>query len=177
MWIIAINGQDNITYQGALDELNIHQTTRGKYKVNISLCIRKSYQRTDLEEICSRFDQVRPVVSHIEILLPKKPTTPNNIGEGLKVLQRQFWKEYLFVIYDKNNCQHFQLPPQTNNTLKEQKSSVHSLIPLLRKVTVIMYGNLLHINVKMGSLRLKVLIFINTTIQGHMLNHSESTLL
>ena len=80
MWIIDINGEEPITAQGVLDELNCHQTLRGKSKINISLCIRKSYQRTDLEEIRSRFDQVRPVVSHIEVRLPKKPTTPNNIG-------------------------------------------------------------------------------------------------
>ena len=60
--IIYINGDRPITDQGALDEINIHQTQRGKYKVNISLCRRKSYQRTDSEDICYRFDKVRPVV-------------------------------------------------------------------------------------------------------------------
>ena len=57
----------------------------------------------DLEEIHSRFDQVRPVVSHLEVRLPKKTLTPNNIGEALGGLQRQFCKEALFVLYDKNN--------------------------------------------------------------------------
>ena len=65
MWIIGINGEDSITSQGALDELNSHRTTRGKYKIDISLCISKSYQRTDHEDICYRFDQVRPVVLHL----------------------------------------------------------------------------------------------------------------
>ena len=37
VWIIAINGEEPITSQGALDELNRHQTPRGKYKVNISI--------------------------------------------------------------------------------------------------------------------------------------------
>ena len=37
VWIISINVEEHITYQGALDELNNHQTPRGKSKVNISL--------------------------------------------------------------------------------------------------------------------------------------------
>ena len=60
------------------------------------------YQRTDIEEIGSIFDQVRPVVSHIEACLPNKPPAPKNIGEGLRVPQRQLGKEYLSVKYDKN---------------------------------------------------------------------------
>ena len=85
-----------------LDELNRHQTPRGKSKVNISLCRRKICQRIDLEYICSRFDQVRPMVSHLEFCLPRKTPTPKKTGEGLKGPQRQFWKEALFVQYDKN---------------------------------------------------------------------------
>ena len=50
----------------------------------------------------SIFDQVIPVVSPIEISIPKKPPIPKNIGEDLKVPQRQFWKEALFLKYDKN---------------------------------------------------------------------------
>ena len=55
-----------------------------------SLCRSKSYQSTDLEEIRSRFDQVRPVVSHLEVRLPKKPPTKKNIGDALGGPQRQF---------------------------------------------------------------------------------------
>ena len=95
--IVAINGEEPITAQCVLDELNRHQTPRGKSNIKISLCRRKSYQRTYLEEICSRFDQVRPVVSHLQVLLPKKPLTPNNLGDALGGPQRQFWKESLFV--------------------------------------------------------------------------------
>ena len=40
--------------------------------------------------------------SHLEVGIPKKPPTPKNIGEGLKGSQRQLWKEFLFVQYDKN---------------------------------------------------------------------------
>ena len=90
MWIVAINGEEPITAQGLIDELNRHQTPRGKSNINISLCRRKSYQRTDLEEIRSRFDQVRLVVSHLEVRLPKKPPTPKNIGDALGGPQRQF---------------------------------------------------------------------------------------
>ena len=35
--IIAINGEDPITAQGVLDELNCHQTPRGKSNIKISL--------------------------------------------------------------------------------------------------------------------------------------------
>ena len=84
MWVIAINGEEPITSQCVLDELNSHQNPRGKYKINIIICRSNRYQRTDLEEIRFRFDQVRPVVSHLEARLPEKPTTAKNIGEGLK---------------------------------------------------------------------------------------------
>ena len=52
-------------------------------------CIRKSYKRTDLEEIRSIFDQVRPMVSHLEVRLRNKPPTPNNIGGALGSPQRK----------------------------------------------------------------------------------------
>ena len=88
MCIIVINVEEPITYQGAFYKPNRHQTPCGKSKVNISLCISNSYQITDLEDIHSKFDQVRPVVSHLEVSLTNKPPTPKNIGEGSKVLQR-----------------------------------------------------------------------------------------
>ena len=50
-WIITINGEYPIKDQGAIDEPHYHQTSSGKSKVNISLCRRKSYHRTDLEDI------------------------------------------------------------------------------------------------------------------------------
>ena len=51
MWIIDINEEEPITSQGPLDEIKHHQTPRGKSKFNISLCRKKSYQRTDIEDI------------------------------------------------------------------------------------------------------------------------------
>ena len=42
------------------------------------------------------------MVSHLEVRLPKKPPTPNNIGDALGGSKRKFWKEALFVQYDKN---------------------------------------------------------------------------
>ena len=93
VWIVATNGEYPITAQGVLDELNCHQTPQDKSNIKISLYRRKSYQRTDLEEIHSRFDQVIPVVSHHKVTLPKKPLTPNNIVDDLGYPQRQFWKE------------------------------------------------------------------------------------
>ena len=50
----------------------------------------------------SIFDQARTMVSHLEVCLPEKSITPNNIGEALKGSQRQLLKEALFVQYDKN---------------------------------------------------------------------------
>ena len=35
VWIIAINGEDPITSQGVLDEINCHQTPCGRSKFNI----------------------------------------------------------------------------------------------------------------------------------------------
>ena len=70
LWIVDINGEYPITAQGVLDGLNCHQTPQVNSKIKISLCIRKSYQRTDLEEIRSIFYQVRPVVSRLEVRLP-----------------------------------------------------------------------------------------------------------
>ena len=103
------------------------------------------------------------MVSNIEVRIPKKPPTPNNIGEDLSSPQRQFWKESLFVQYDKNK----------NPSLKENKSSVLSLLLVLRKVDVMMHENLLHATVQIGVPRLKVLILINHTVQWHMLTHSK----
>ena len=56
VWIIDINGGYHITAQCELAELNHHKTTRGKAKVNINILRRKSYQRTDLKDLLSRFD-------------------------------------------------------------------------------------------------------------------------
>ena len=51
VWIIYINGEEPITSQGVLDKTNLHQTSQVKPKIKISLCRRKDYQTTDLEEI------------------------------------------------------------------------------------------------------------------------------
>ena len=41
VWIVTINREEPITAQGVVDELNRHQTPRGKPKIKISLCRRK----------------------------------------------------------------------------------------------------------------------------------------
>ena len=102
MCIVSIREWGGITPKGSIDELHIYQTQRGKSKVNISLCQRKNYKSTDLEEIWSRFIQIKPGVSHIELHIPEKPLTPKNIREALKGTQWKFWKEALFVKYDNN---------------------------------------------------------------------------
>ena len=111
--IIAINGEEHITDQGVIDELNRHQTSRGKSKINISLCRSKNYQLTAIEDIRSIFYQVRHVVSHLECRLPKKPPTPNNIGEALGGPKRRFWKEALFFNMTRTKMSAcFQIPSQ-----------------------------------------------------------------
>ena len=164
--IIAINEEEPITAQSALDELNRHQPPHGKYKVKISLCRRKSYQRKDLEEICSIFYQVIPVVSHIEVHLQDKFLTPKNIIEDIEVTYRQFWKEDLFLQYEKNkNFSLLSSPIPTKSLPDEKCSFIHSLIQVLKKTTVLMHVNLLHATVQMGVLRFKVFILISTTVQ------------
>ena len=79
-------------------------------------------QKQYREEILSIFDQVRPVDSHIEVCLPSKPTTPNNIGEGLSVPQMQLWKDpFLFNTKREKMLAFFQISSQSNTSLKEQK--------------------------------------------------------
>ena len=68
---------------------------------------RKSYQTSYIEYIRSKFDQVIPVVSHIEVSLPEKTITPNNIGEAIKGPHKQIWKESLFMKYYKNRSSTF----------------------------------------------------------------------
>ena len=102
MWIMDINREETITAYVSLDELNCHQNPRGKSKFKISLCRRNIHQRTDLEGISSRFDQIIPVVSHLDFFPRKKRPTPHHIIRGFKGPQRKFWKEFLFVQYDKH---------------------------------------------------------------------------
>ena len=114
------------------------------------------------------------MVSHLEVSLPKKTPTPKNIGDALGGPQRQFWKETLFVQYEKNKNVSLLSDPISIKSLPEgKKSSVHSLLLVLRKVTVLMHGNLLRATVQMGVLILKVLIPINHTVQWHILTRSE----
>ena len=123
--ISTANEEEPIKAQGALDELNHHQNPRRKSKVKIIICIRKSYQITDIEDIHSRFDQVRPVFSHLEVIPPKKPTTPKKIGEGLKVPQRKLRKEALFVQYYKNKNVSLLSAPIPIKYLPEGKKILH----------------------------------------------------
>ena len=48
---VDVNGEEPNINQGALDELNCHQSPRVNYKVKISICRRKRYQIIDLEDI------------------------------------------------------------------------------------------------------------------------------
>ena len=101
--IISIYVQEPITNKGALSGLQHYQTKQGKYKAKIFLCRRKIYQLTDIETLWSRLYRTRPVVSHLEVILPQKHKVPKIIVEAIKVTQFQLWKEALFVKYYKKN--------------------------------------------------------------------------
>ena len=83
MWIVAINGEDIITDQDPLDELQHHHNQSGKYKVNMSIFRSKSYKRTYIEYIRLIFDQVRPLFSNIEVSLTEQTLTPRTIDEDI----------------------------------------------------------------------------------------------
>ena len=88
------------------------------------------------------------MVSHIEVSLPEKPLTPNNIVEALKGPQRQLLKETLFVQYEKEKMSaFFRLTYQVYTSLKENNSFVHSFLLVSSKATFLMHGNFLHATV------------------------------
>ena len=70
----------------------------------------------------------------------------------------------------------FCLISQSNPSLKEQKSSIPSLLQVLSNMTVLMHGNILQSTVQMGVLRFKVLVLINDTFQWYMLTHSNKNI-
>ena len=72
-------------------------------------------------------------------------------------------KPFLFNMTRTKMLAFFQLPCQSNPSLKGKKSSIHSLILVLRKVTVLMHVIFLHATVQMRFFRLKVLVLINHT--------------
>ena len=91
------------------------------------------------------------MVSHIEVSLQEKPTTPNTIGESIKCPHKQIWKEALFVKYDKNKSSTlFWLPCQSNTSLMEQRSYVNLFLQVSCNATVPMHVYLLYGTVKMG---------------------------
>ena len=71
------------------------------------------------------------MVSYIEVCNTNKPRITNNIGKGLKVPQRQFWKEALFVKYDKNKNVSLILDPIPIKSLPEGGGFFFSLIALI----------------------------------------------
>ena len=68
------------------------------------------------------------MVSHIEVCLLKKPPTPKNIGDALGGPQRQFWKEALFVQYDKNKNVSLLSDPIPIKSLPEGTKFLRSII-------------------------------------------------
>ena len=68
------------------------------------------------------------MVSHLEVCLPKKPPTPNNIGDALGVPHRKLWKEAIFFQYDKNKNVSLVSAPIPIKPLPEGKIVPRSLI-------------------------------------------------
>ena len=68
------------------------------------------------------------MVSHLEVRLPKKPSTLKNIGGALGGPQRKFWKESFFVQYDKNKNVSLLSAPIPIKSLPEGKKVLRSLI-------------------------------------------------
>ena len=87
----------------------------------------------DIEDIHYIFDQLRPVVSHIEVSLPEKLLTPKSIGEDLKGPKRQFWEEALFVKYYKNKNVSLILDPIPIKYLPDETNFIHSIIASIIK--------------------------------------------
>ena len=111
---------------------------------------KEDHTKIYLEYICSRFDKVRPVVLHIRVILPKKPPTPKNIGEDLKVHQIKLWKEALFVQYKKNKNVSLLLDTISIKIFPKGKKVLRQSLTLeLSMLTILMHGNVLHTTVKM----------------------------
>ena len=68
------------------------------------------------------------MVSHLEVHLPKKPPTPNSIGDALGGPKRQFCREALFVQYDKNKNVSLLSAPIPIKSLPEGTKFLCSLI-------------------------------------------------
>ena len=118
------------------------------------------------------------MVSHIEVILPEKPQTPNNIDEALKGHQRQIWKESLLVKYD--NSKRFNLLSDivTIKYVPDGTKVLRSIISTsIKKGNCYDSWKVLYSTVQIGFIRFKLLILIGPTLQWHILTTSESTLL
>ena len=74
------------------------------------------------------------MVSHLEVCITKKPPTPKIIGEDLGGPQRQFWKEAIYVQYEKEKNVSLLSAPIPIQYLSEGKKILHSLIaPIIKK--------------------------------------------
>ena len=65
VWTISIHGEESITKKGELGELKNYHNQREESKVDTGLFQSKIHQFTDIEELWSRFDQIRPLVYHL----------------------------------------------------------------------------------------------------------------
>ena len=78
--IIYNNGEDPIPAKGSLGKLQCYHTQCENSESKISLYRKKIYQFTNIEEPRSIFDQIRPVISNLEVSLLEKPKPPKKVG-------------------------------------------------------------------------------------------------
>ena len=118
------------------------------------------------------------MVSHLEVIIPDKLSYQRTLVKVYRVLRDNYGKIIYFCNMTRTEISAlFRLPYQSNPSLKEKNHFVHSLLKILRKVTVMMHRKLLHANAQVVVIRFKALIFISPTVQWNMLTHSEPTLL
>ena len=80
VWIIPINWEEPITDQGALNEINHHEKSMWEIQGQYQSMNNKDLTEDRYWRYFYIFDQARPVVSQIEVRLPKEALSPKNLG-------------------------------------------------------------------------------------------------
>ena len=130
MWFMDINSEEPMISQGAIDELQRHHNQRVKFKFKASLYISKIYQRKNLKYIQSRFDQFRPVVSHLKFFPHRYLQPQRTLSNLLKVLRVSYRKKLYFCNITRTKMSAlFRLPYQSKTSLMEKSDFSGRVIP------------------------------------------------